>query len=140
MYYQKLGTEVGTKFALPYANLFMAGLENKIFSGTNVQPLLWLRYLDDIFCIWTHGSYLNSCHPIIKFIMDYSDTTNNFLDVSVTKNSIKLSTNLFTKDTDSHQYLHTTSCHPYSCKKSILYGQTIRIKRISSDPEQLKLR
>ena len=55
MYHQKLGTAIGTKFAPPYANLFMAGLENKIFSDTNVQPLLWLRYLDDIFCIWTDG-------------------------------------------------------------------------------------
>ena len=55
MHHQKLGTAIGTKFAPPYANLFMAGLENKIFSDTNVQPLLWLRYLDDIFCIWTDG-------------------------------------------------------------------------------------
>ena len=55
MYHQKLGTAIGTEFAPPYANLFMAGLENKIFSDTNVQPLLWLRYLDDIFCIWTDG-------------------------------------------------------------------------------------
>ena len=103
----------------------MEGLENKIFSNTNVQPLLWLQYLNDIFCIWTDGleklkgffSYLHSCHPTIKFTMDYSDTTNNFLDVSVTKNSTKSSTDLFTKDTDSYQYLHATSCHPYSCKK-----------------------
>ena len=83
----------------------MEGLENKIFSDTNVQSLLWLQYLDDIFCIWTDGleklkkffSYLDSCHHTIKFAMDYSDTTNNFLDVSVTKNSTKLSTDLFTK-------------------------------------------
>ena len=117
-------------------------------SDTNVQPLFWLRYLDDIFCIWTDDleklkefvSYLDSCLPTIRFTMDYSDTTINFLDVSVTKNSTKLSTDLFTKDTDSHQYLHATSCHPYSCKKSIPYGQAIRIKRICSDPEQLKLR
>ena len=40
MYHQKLGTAIGTKFATPYANLFMAGLENRIFSDTNVQPLL----------------------------------------------------------------------------------------------------
>ena len=71
--------------------------------------------------------------------MDYSDTAINFLDVSVTKNSTKLSTDFFTKDTDSHQYLHATSYHPYSCKKSIPYGQVIRKKRIYSDPEQLKL-
>ena len=125
----------------------MEGLENKIFSDTNVQSLLWLQYLDDIFCIWTDGleklkkffSYLDSCHHTIKFTMDYSDTTNNFLDVSVTKNSTKLSTDLFTKDIDSYQYLHATSSTLIVAKKSIPYGQTIHIKRICSDPEQLKL-
>ena len=63
-----------------------------------------IRYLDDIFCMWTDGleklkeffNYLNSCHPTIKFTMDCSDTTINFLDISVTKNSTKLSTDLFT--------------------------------------------
>ena len=49
------------------------------------------------------------CHPTTKFTMDYPDTTINFLDVSVTKNSTKLSTNLFTKVTDSHQYLRATA-------------------------------
>ena len=51
-----------------------------------------------------------------------------------------MSTDLFTKDADSHQYLYATSCHSYICKKSIPHGQAIRIKRICSDPEQLKLR
>ena len=40
MYHQKLGTAIGTIFAPAYANLFMAGLENKIFLDTDVQPLL----------------------------------------------------------------------------------------------------
>ena len=55
MYHQELGTAIGTKFAPSHANLCMAGLENKIFSDTNIQSLPCLRYLDDIFCIWTDG-------------------------------------------------------------------------------------
>ena len=125
----------------------MEGLENKIFSDTNVQPLLWLQYLNDIFCIWTDGleklkgffSYLHSCHPTIKFTMDYSDTTNNFLDVSVTKNSTKFSTDLFTKDTVPTNIYMQHHATLIVAKKSIPYGQAIRIKRICSDPEQLKL-
>ena len=31
VYHQLLGTAVGTKFSLTYANLFMAGLKKKIF-------------------------------------------------------------------------------------------------------------
>ena len=40
VYHQLLGTAIGTKFAPTYANLFMAGLEKKIFENTNFKPLL----------------------------------------------------------------------------------------------------
>ena len=77
VYHQLLETSIGTKFAPTYANLFMALLEKKIFENTNFKPLLWLRYLDRIFCIWTEGlerlqecyQYINLFHPTIKFTM-----------------------------------------------------------------------
>ena len=54
----------------------------------------------------------------------------NFLDVLMSKNENEknLVTSLFTKPTDTHQYLHATSCHRSVYKKSIPYGQTIRMK------------
>ena len=33
----------------------MAGLEEEIFEKSYFEPYLWLRYLHDIFCIWTEG-------------------------------------------------------------------------------------
>ena len=51
IYHQKLGTAIGTKFAPPYANLFMTGLEKRIFENSGYHPYLWLRFLDNIFCI-----------------------------------------------------------------------------------------
>ena len=48
-----LGTAIGTNFARNDANIFMVGLEEEIFSSTEFQLLTWLRYLDDIFCLWT---------------------------------------------------------------------------------------
>ena len=51
-YYQILGTAIDRKFAPHYTNICMAVLKN-IFSNTQIQPLLWLQYLDDIFCSWT---------------------------------------------------------------------------------------
>ena len=53
LYHQILGTTIGTKFAPHYANIFMAGLEEEVFEKSHSQSYLWLRYLDDIFCIWT---------------------------------------------------------------------------------------
>ena len=41
IYHQKLGTAIGTKFAPPYANLFMAGLENRIFENSGYHLYLW---------------------------------------------------------------------------------------------------
>ena len=55
LYHQILGTTIGTKFAPHYANIFMAGLGEEIFEKSRSQPYLLLRYLDDIFCIWTEG-------------------------------------------------------------------------------------
>ena len=110
----------------------MAGLEEQIFEKSHFQPYLWLRYLDDIFCIWTEGlenlkeffGFLNNVHPSIKFTMEYSQKQINFSDVLISKNDNESSlvTSLFTKSTDSHQYLHATSCHRSIYKKSIPYG------------------
>ena len=106
---------------------------------------LWLQYLDGIFCIWTEGldklkeffNFLNEFHPCLTFTMDYSKNSINFLDVKVSKSESgnTLCTSLFTKPTDTHQYLHATSCHRSIYKRSIHYGQAVRIKRISSDEE-----
>ena len=88
VYQQILDTAIGTKFAPPYANIFMAGLEEEIFNNPKFKPFLWLRYLDDIFCLWTEGvyklkeffNYLNEFRPSIKFTMEYSEKQINFLD------------------------------------------------------------
>ena len=85
------GTTIGTKFAPPYAILFMADLEEKILSASEKKPMIWWRYIDDIFFIWEHGeeslenflNKLNSLHPTIKFTAEYSKETIYFLDVNI---------------------------------------------------------
>ena len=42
-------------------------------------------------------------------------------------------TNLHIKPTDTYQYLHSSSCHIYHSKKSILYNQALHLHRISSE-------
>ena len=51
---QVTGTKIGTKFAPPYI-LFMAGLEEKILSAFEEKPMIWWRYIDNIFFIWEDG-------------------------------------------------------------------------------------
>ena len=54
-YLQIHGTAMGKVFAPNYANIFMADWEEKALSQCNKLPTIYLRYLDDIFGIWTHG-------------------------------------------------------------------------------------
>ena len=48
-------TATGTKFAPPYACLFMDKSETAFLEIQGLQPLVWFRYIDDIFIMWTHG-------------------------------------------------------------------------------------
>ena len=44
-----------------------------------------------------------------------------------------METDLYCKPTDTHQYLHKGSCHPWHTKKAIPYGQALKIRRICSE-------
>ena len=48
----------------------------------------------------------------IKFEIHLSTNEVHFLDVTISLKHGKLRTTLFTKPTDSHFYLNTSSCHP----------------------------
>ena len=49
------GTAILTKFAPPYACIFVNQVEFEFLKTQQYQLLVWLRYTDDIFFIWTHG-------------------------------------------------------------------------------------
>ena len=76
----------------------------------------------------------------MKFVMEYSQKQINFLDVLISKkgNESNLVTSLFTKSTNSHQCLHVTSRRRSIYKKSIPYGQAIRMKQICSNEVDFK--
>ena len=40
---------MGTKIAVAFANIFMAKVETDILKQSALKPLVWKRYLDDIF-------------------------------------------------------------------------------------------
>ena len=95
-----------------FANLFRAKFEHDAFTNAPYLPHTWLRFLDDIFVIWTEGSYklkvfvdyLNNLHPTIKFTCSHSikftcshSLTNiPFLDVMVSLKDGLIQTDLYT--------------------------------------------
>ena len=121
----------------------MAELEEEILRKAEFKPYLWWRYIDDIFFLWEHGEEklksfidnINKMHPTIKFTADWSKTSINFLDVTVSIAEGVIETDLYVKPTDSHQYLLSSSCHPFYCKKGIPYSQVLRLNRICSNNE-----
>ena len=145
---QVRGTAIGTKFAPPYAILFMADLEEKILSASEKKPMIWWRNIDHIIFIWEHGeeslekflNKLNSFHPTIKFTAQYSKETINFLEVNIRLGGGELMTDLFVEPTDIHQFLDPSSSHPYHCKRGIPYSQALRLNRICSDNESFDKR
>ena len=48
---QVSGTAIGTKFAPPYACIFMDRMETEFLEKEHLKPWVWLRYIDDIFFV-----------------------------------------------------------------------------------------
>ena len=46
---QRSGTAIGTKFAPPYACIFMDEVEIVFFKIQELQPFFWLHYFNNIF-------------------------------------------------------------------------------------------
>ena len=142
---------MGSPMAPTYANIFMAILERKLLNEApqGLIPIEWIRFIDDIFAIWTHGieklqkflSYINNFHPTIKFDYTYSYKSVNFLDTTVYINpNNKLESDLYIKPTDRTLLLHQNSFHPQTCKNSIIYSQALRYRRIITDNTRLQQR
>ena len=80
---------MGTRVAPSLANIFMAKFEEEYLPRYHLQPLLFKRYIDDCFILFTHGreeldewaNYLNSRHPSIKFTFEISEDSVNFLSI-----------------------------------------------------------
>ena len=141
------GTEIGTKFAPPYACIFMAQVETEFFKTQKHKPLVWFRYIDDVFFISTHGKEklcifledLNNFHPNIKFSYEVNKENIYFLHLNIRFSDGNISTNLYVKPTDRHQFLQYTSSHPDHTKRSAVFSNVLRVSRICSEkPDFLK--
>ena len=55
MYLQVKCVAMGQRFAPSIANLYLAIWEERLLSLTNLAPIVWYRYIDDIFGIWDHS-------------------------------------------------------------------------------------
>lgn len=147
-YLQLKGTAMGKRFAPSYANIFMACWEEDALNLCPKKPLHYLRYLDDIWGVWTHSredfelflKNLNSFDPSIKLKYTINDNTIDFLDTTIYKGSSyttdhTLDVKVYFKKTDTHALLFKTSFHPRHTYQGLVKSQLLRFHRICSQQD-----
>ena len=75
-------------------------------------------------------------HPNINFSHEVNKESIHFLDLNVRLSDGNISTDLYVKPTDRHQFLHYTSSHPDHTKRSIVFSQALRVSRICSEKSE----
>ena len=94
---------------------------------------------------WIHGrealeAFLetaNSFHSTIRFTAEVFNDKHVFLGTMPHLADDKVVVDLYSKPTDSHQYVLPTSCHPAYCSNNIPYSPALRIR---SDDEAVEKR
>ena len=148
---QTHGVAMGTKMAVAFSVIFMADLENRLLMASPFKPLVWKRFIDDIFSLWNiptnevseFVNFANSFHHSIKFTCEMSSERAVFLDTEVFKGPrhsthkiLDLQTHF--KPTETFQYTHFSSCHPFNSKKGFIKGEALRLLRTNSVKENFE--
>ena len=142
---------MGTKMAPAYANLFMGKLEEKLNELGKPHIMLWKRFIDDIFVIWTgfavefttYMNTINQLHHTIKFTYELSETELTFLDITLYKgdrfdrNQI-LDIRTHIKPTNKQLYIHAFSYHPPTTINAISKGEVNRYLRTNSNEREFR--
>ena len=165
--HQEDGTAMGSKMAPPYANLSIGYLEEtklypslpQHFPADIVELIIewFLRYIDDGFILWPKGLLietllflLNSLNPSIEWTLEkarkYTRGSQHyqelaFLDILIMViNFMKITTDIFYKETNSHFYLDYHSHHPQHMKDNIPYSLAKKLICFIPNEERLEFR
>ena len=134
---------MGTKMAVSFASLFIASVGTEILNVSTKKPLVWKRYINDVFSLWNINieeingfiELANKHHPTFKFTAELSDKETIFLGTCVYKGDIFRDTSLLDvrthyKPTETFQYF--SSCHTPGVSKGFIKGEAPRLLRTNS--------
>ena len=128
------GIAMGSICGPSIANIFVFLYEKKWL--TIHRPLIYLRFIDDLFLIINNLIILESLKESfgdLELTFNIEKTV-NYLDLEITRNDLTslLDFSLFFKPTNTFSYLHISSNHPKYIFSNLIKSLFIRAKRICS--------
>ena len=132
---------MGSPLSPIIADLYMEYFEQDAIASSVDKPELWLRYVDDTFCLWKLGvaklqkflSRLNSRRESIQFTMETEvENSLSFLDVKVIRKNNQLCTSVCRKPTHTDRYLNYGSNHHPKIKSGIVKCLAHRARTVCS--------
>lgn len=166
MYHQVTGTAMGAIFAPPYACLVIGYLEEtklfKVLLPAHFDPETCQRIIDFFYRFMDDGTtlfptnvdkdlflrLLNSMHPAIKYtvaqperLMEHGKQIQRLVFLSLLlhlDSDGNIWTDVFYKQTNTHEYLHFESHHPSHVKANIPYVLAKRIVVFTTKEESME--
>ncbi|XP_076029167.1 uncharacterized protein LOC143018013 [Oratosquilla oratoria] len=143
-YSQKFGMSMGNPLSPVLSNLYMEFFETKILSKIIPPNITWMRYIDDILCLWPIQDNvndflckLNNLVSSIKFTVEIEkEGVLPFLDCNIYRRESELKFSVYRKPTNVCSYIHYYSSHPDGVKVSVFASMYLRALRICS-PEYI---
>lgn len=139
------GVTMGSPLGPTMANFCLAYFEEKLLSDCSNQlnaPSLYLRYVDDIFCVFKSGSAhqsfldrLNSMHQNLKFTAELGPSALPFLDTRITlpqNEDETFTSQIFRKKTYTGLILNYSAMCPQNWKIGLIRCLLHRAYTISS--------
>ena len=149
-YLQKIGCAMSSTASPEICDITLHDLENKILQQAD-HILTWWRYRDDILVLYSGEledfknliNTMNQLHPTLKFTYEAPKTSIDYLDLTIFKGkrfreTDILDTKVYTKPTETYQFLHRTSSHPPHVFKAFIFGETLRYARNTNNEDDFK--
>ena len=140
IYKQIKGIPMGKAWAPAVASIYLDEWETSAFNTTGVKPLLYFRYIDDIFSVLKNRNdadvlieCLQNSDPNIRVSEFTIANIVHFLDLNILIDQGRLLTSVYSKPSHLRVLLHFDSAHSHSLKFNVVISQLIRFYKLNSD-------
>ena len=139
LYLQIEGVAMGSPLGPTFANFYMGDLEKRVFEDPEQKPVIYARYVDDIFVQIESEAKLIALKQLFQsnsaLNFTYELNVNNklpFLDILVDTNNNTFHTTVYHKPTDHGKCLNANSECVSKYKNSVITNYLNRAYKVSS--------